>query len=348
MTRVLHVLASNDRRGAELFGLQLHQALQDRGWSSDIAALAGRADEGLDVDLLGPGRRHPRTFAALRSRARTADVVVAHGSTTLPLCAVALAGSGTPFVYRNIGDPDHWVTSRRQRLTVGALLRRPRRIVALTPTTADRLVAKYRLDRERIVPIPKGVPLDEFPPATDHRRAEGRCLLGVDQQTPLVVYLGALGPEKLIENAIRAVEALPGVALAVVGDGAERDRLSALADQVGPAVQIVGPTSEPSLALAAADVVVLPSETEGLPGTLIEAGLVGIPVVATTVGFVRDIVSDPSFGTLVPPHDVEALRAAIEARLAGADGVPESVREQLRLTYGLDHVVTAWEQVLAA
>lgn len=346
MIDVLHVLASTDRRGAEIFGLQLHRALSQRGWSSEVVALAPGSEPGLDVDCLGPTRRHLRTFLALRRRARRSAVVVAHGSTTLPLCAIALAGSGIPFVYRNIGDPDHWVTTSLRRLLGAVLLRRPRRIVALTPATADRIAAKYRLRADRIIAIPKGVALDEFLPLTLDRRRQGRELLGIDGDEPLVVYLGALGPEKRIENAIRAVEGLDGVGLAIVGDGPEREHLALLAATVA-GVRVVGSTSEPSLVLSAADIVVLPSETEGLPGVLIEAGLVGVPVVATDVGFVADIVTVPAAGILVPPHDVEALRVALEDRLVEASPVPRDLRDQLRERFGLETVVSAWEGVLA-
>lgn len=346
MTTVLHVLASTDRRGAELFGLQLHDVLSERGWESEIVALAAGSGTGLDVDCLGPTRRHPRTFAALRRRAARADVVVAHGSTTLPVCSLALAATGTPFIYRNIGDPNHWVTTIRRRLQGAVFFRRARHIVALTPTTADRLRAKYWLRDGRITPIPKGVPAEFFPRVTTERRLKGRELLGVANDAPLVVYLGALGPEKLIDNAIQAIGDLPSVALAVVGDGPEWDRLIDLTKPFGPRIRLVGATTEPSLVLAAADLVVQPSETEGLPGSLIEAGLVGIPVVATDVGFVSDIVVEEAAGTLVAPHDVDALRDAVETRLAHPEPVPDRVRDDLVERYGLDQMATSWEGIL--
>ncbi|MEL7158994.1 MAG: glycosyltransferase family 4 protein [Actinomycetota bacterium] len=346
MAAVLHVVASTDRRGAELFGQQLHEALSERGWRSQIVALAAGSGAGLDIESLGPTRRHRRTLTALRRRAAGVDIVVAHGSTTLPVCSLALLASGTPFVYRNIGDPNHWVTTARRRLQGAVLHRRARHIVALTPTTVDRLQAKYRLSAGRITAIPKGVPLESFPPTNPERRHKGRTMLDVADNVPLVVYLGALGPEKLIENAIAAIGDLPSVALAIVGDGPERDRLHALAAPHDPRIRLVGATSEPGLVLAAADLVVQPSATEGLPGTLIEAGLVGVPSVATDVGFVSDIVVDDDVGTLVPPHNVAALRKAIKARLDDDRPVSADARADLMNRYGLDQMVASWETVL--
>jgi glycosyltransferase involved in cell wall biosynthesis len=346
MTDVLHVVSSTARRGAEIFGQQLHEGLMERGWRSDIVALAGAGEGGLDIECLGPTRRHPRTFAALRRRARPSAVVVAHGSTTLPLCAVALVGGGPPFVYRNIGDPDHWVRTFRQRAVGAALLRRTWRIAAISPTAAVRLERKYRLGADRVTVVPHGVPLERFPPATPARRRAGRDLLGVDPASPLVVYLGALGPEKLVGNAIAAVAGLPGVTLVVVGDGPVRGRLEQRAADGDGSIRVFGPTSDPALVLAAADVVVLPSATEGLPGVLIEAGLVGVPVVATDVGFVADIVTDETTGTLVAPDDVPALRHAIERRLAAGSSVPEGSRDRLRDRYGMEQVIGEWERLL--
>lgn len=347
MGRVLHVVSSTDRRGAEIFGLQLHEAMRRRGWDSNIVALAGGGGSGLEIECLGSSRRHPSTLLALRKRAVGYSVVVAHGSTTLPACAVSLAAGGPPFVYRNIGDPHHWVTTPGRRLRVALLLRRAELVVALTTTTAERMQSMYRLEPDRLTVIPTGVPLEDFPPATPKRRAEGRRHLGVPQDVPLVLYLGALEAVKRVGDIVEAIHGLGDVHLVIAGDGAERDRLSSLALASSERIRIVGPTCDPGLFLAAADVVVLASETEGLPGVLVEAGMVGVPVVATDVGFVGDIVTDDAFGTLVRPNDITALSEAIRQRLLRQAPLPGNVSQRLRQQFGLEHVVTAWQEALS-
>ena len=102
---VLHVITSTQRRGAETFAVDLAAALGARGVASEVAALAPGAGDTLDVATLGPAGLAPATLRALRRRAAGAPAVVAHGSRTLPACALALAGRRTPVVYRSIGDP---------------------------------------------------------------------------------------------------------------------------------------------------------------------------------------------------------------------------------------------------
>ena len=119
---ILHIVASTDRRGAETFAVDLSARLAALGWRSETVALAPGRSGGLDLESLGDAPLSLRTLQRLRRRTRSSNVVVAHGSTTLPACALALSGSGRPFVYRNIGDPYHWATSRLRRLRTAAFL----------------------------------------------------------------------------------------------------------------------------------------------------------------------------------------------------------------------------------
>src|SRR5262245_36518288 len=106
--KVLQVVTDTDRRGAQVFATDLHRALLDLGDEVETVALAPGAVGGLDLPVVGPTRRSLRTIRAVRERGADADVVVAHGSTTLPVCAIATLGSGTRFVYRQISDLRFW------------------------------------------------------------------------------------------------------------------------------------------------------------------------------------------------------------------------------------------------
>ena len=115
--RVLQVITDTDRRGAQVFATDLGAELQDEFDVRTVALAPGR-DRALDVDVLGPSRRSPKTLRALRTAARHAAIVIAHGSSTLPASAVALVGSGVPFVYRQISDPVFWTPTAAKRLRV--------------------------------------------------------------------------------------------------------------------------------------------------------------------------------------------------------------------------------------
>ena len=98
-----------------------------------------------------------------------------------------------------------------------------------------------------------------------------------------------------------------------MGDGAERAHLGAIAASMGVAerLRMTGETTDVASYLAAADVVAVPSRNEGMGRVIVEAMALGLPVVATTVGGIPDVVTDGECGRLVEPEDVDALAAAL-------------------------------------
>ncbi|MFV0260097.1 MAG: glycosyltransferase, partial [Acidimicrobiales bacterium] len=199
---VLQVVTSTAARGAERFAVRLEAALGDRGLRVATRALCPDPAPGIEVEPLGPTRLGPATLAALRHQAGRAHVVVAHGSTALPACVLATAGTRPRLIYRNIGDPFHWSTTRRRRLQSRILLARVDAVVALTPETGRRISRLYRVPPGRIRAIPRGVDPAEFPRRSVDDRHRAREELGLDLDRPLAVYLGALSPEKAPEMAI--------------------------------------------------------------------------------------------------------------------------------------------------
>jgi glycosyltransferase involved in cell wall biosynthesis len=134
--------------------------------------------------------------------------------------------------------------------------------------------------------------------------------------------------------------------LDVVGEGELRPQLEA---QAGPGVRFLGSRSPGEIAerMRAADIFVLPSRFENLPVVLLEAMASGLPVVATAVGGVPEIV-DERAGLLVPPEDPERLAAGIESvagRLAGFDRAALARRAAER--YGMDAVGRTWDAIYA-
>jgi glycosyltransferase involved in cell wall biosynthesis len=335
---VLHVISSTDRRGAETFAVDLHRALAGRGRSSEVVALThGRAGGArLDVPTLGASR-----FSGLRQLRRMAkhhDVVVGHGSSTLPACAIALVGTVTPFVYRSIGSPRDWSSTPTRRLRVTAFLRRADRVVAIWRGAADAFAADYRVAVDKLSVIPNGRPGDRFPLADPATRARARARVGIPADATVVLFLGAMSEEKGPELAAAALALRPELFGWFVGDG-----------PVAPSVErgrVDGATDDPASTLAAADVVVLPSRTEGLPAVAIEAGLVGLPVVATDVGGTSEIVVDGVTGVLVPPGDPEALAAGLDRALAAGERLGAAARERCLARFELGVVVDQWERLL--
>jgi glycosyltransferase involved in cell wall biosynthesis len=348
--QVLHVITDTDRRGAQVFAADLAGALRARGHRCDLVALAPGTTGGIDAEVIGRRRHDPLALPVLRSRMRAADITVAHGSSAGPACAVARLAGGGPFVYRQISDSRFWAPSFAKRLQVRTVLGRACSVVALSDFSARELVDYIGLDPTQIRVVPNGVPSTRFPRVTDavRRAARGRLELS---ESPIVLFAAALVPEKGGEDAIAAVGALDAVQLIVAGDGPERTRLEELADQLAPGrVRFLGSVADMPTVYQASDVLLMPSRGgDTMPAALIEAGLSGLPIVATPVGAMNEVVSHESTGLVARSCDVPALVRALERLLSD-----EVLRRSLGAAaysrclerYEIEPVARRWEDVL--
>jgi glycosyltransferase involved in cell wall biosynthesis len=314
-----------------------------------VALWPGAGDPALALATLGSRRRDPRTLAALRRRATGAAVVVGHGSSTLPFATAGLVGRPTPFVYRSIGDPAFWGSSPARRARVGAALRRASVVVALWPAAADVFADRYHVRPDRLRVIPTGVPSGAFSPTSPADRPARRLALdlGLDPDRPTVLLLGALSPEKNPLAAVEAMATLTDAQLLVVGGGplaqavAERARLAAPGR-----VFRAGAVADPAALLAAADALVLPSRTEGIPAAAVEAALAGLPVVASRVGGVAEVVVDGDTGVLVESPTPFRLARALEAALGDGAALGAAARTRALTRFTLEAVAEQWDDLL--
>jgi glycosyltransferase involved in cell wall biosynthesis len=145
-----------------------------------------------------------------------------------------------------------------------------------------------------------------------------RAVLGIAENVPLAGTLGRLVPVKDHATLFAAVASVPGLHLAVLGDGELRATLEALAHELGISdrTYFTGWWTDVPSALADLDVVVLSSRNEGTPVALIEALAASRPVVATDVGGVRHVVQDGETGWLCGPGDAAALARLLHQVIA--------------------------------
>ena len=190
------------------------------------------------------------------------------------------------------------------------------RIITLTDRGAAEHLARGIGRAEQYVTVPSGVPIAELR-ATAPPRAEARARLGLDPAAFVVVGLGRLVPIKGFDLLVRALpavaEQVPSARVLLVGDGAERQRLEAVAASldVTRQLRLAGETLDVAAYLAAADVVAVPARNEGMGRVIVEAMALGLPVVATAVGGIPAVVTDGECGRLIAPEDVDALSAAL-------------------------------------
>ena len=342
--RVLQVTASTERRGAEVFAHQLGQALEQRDVNVRTVAVSD-AGGTLPFQILGNGRGDPRTLLALRRATRDSDVVVVHGSLGLWPATVLGALNGTPFVYRNIGDPEYWSTVPFSELRIGAPLRRAEQVVALSPDIAAWIVDHFRVPADRVTFIPNAVDAAAFPPRDLDARRTLRASLGLDDDTFVLGYLGAPSTEKRPMLAVEAVAARPDAHLLLAGDGPLRAELEEAATALAPGrIHLLGAVRRPAEMLSAIDALLLPSQTEGMPASLIEAALVGAPVVATSVGTVPELVAEFGCGVVVPVDQPGAFVRAV--RDLDPSAYDMAAARAAAEHYDIDAVVDRWVAVL--
>jgi len=171
----------------------------------------------------------------------------------------------------------------------------------------------------RFALIRSGIPLDHFRLAD---RQAARSLLGVGDQ-PVVGAVQRLAPPKdartLLEAVAKARTEVPDLRVVIVGDGPDRPQVEADIRELGleGSAKLLGTRREVGTLVAAFDVAVLSSRSEGLPRAVVEFLAAGVPVVASDVGGVSEVVH-PGTGWLVPPADAEAMAAAIVSALRSA------------------------------
>ncbi len=218
----------------------------------------------------------------------------------------------------------------------------------------DILAVKSGVPEDRVVAIPYGVDPGVYDVSTEEAQG-ARRMLGAGPGDLLVLAAGRLHEQKrfdlLLEAFARAREKVPAARLVVVGTGSLRADLERRARELGVAdrTQFAGFRADMPAVFAAADLFALSSDDEGLPMVVLEAMAAGLPVVATEVGSVRDLVEDGETGIVVERRNPGSMGDGIASLLAdeatrrrmGAAG-----RARVRERYRLDRCVEETEAFL--
>lgn len=226
-----------------------------------------------------------------------------------------------PLVLSVRGSDVHLLGGRAGRWLNRFVCQRMDAVLAVSQDIADRLV-ESGVDRGRVHVVPNGVDA-RFCPGD---RLAARRRLELPEGAFLVLFVGLLVPVKGVELLVDAFRrGLPENARCVlVGDGSLEPHLRSLANEEGLGERLVfagrRPSGEIPTWMQAADLLVLPSLSEGRPNVVLEAQACGIPVIATRVGGTPELIGDGETGVLIEPGDVEMLAHAIE-RLAADAGL---------------------------
>lgn len=312
MTRVLEVLATLKRAGAETMAVSLACGLDRSRFEAGVVAMFDTSPDDLENKLRECGIRvwrlgkRPGLDLRIYGRLRRVmqdfrpDIVHTHSYVmryTLPVTRCAAVHTVHNLASREVdrlGQLVHRLAFRRGVIPV-----------AVAGEVAKSFHSLYGFPPQV---IPNGIDLTPFGGIAS--RQEWRAAHGFTSEETLIVSIARLEPQKNPHMLVEAFHRLPASCqLLLVGDGSLRGSLTGI-----ERVHLLGVRTDTAAILRAADVFALASDWEGHPIALMEALAAGLPLVATEVGGTREIVADA--GLLIPSRDSAALTAALQSLIA--------------------------------
>lgn len=350
--------------GAEKLVYEWCRALHLQGLSCTVACLIRREGHYLplieemgipvlevrqaDHSVVGLTRR----LAAL-VRSSAAQVVHSQCGWSLPQQALASRlGGARAFVLtlHSVYPQQSGLTRLRQKAAGIVAARFIDRAVGVSDAVAAHAAAWTGVAPASVRTIRNGIDLVPYD-SCRNQRSSLRAQLGVGERDPLLVCVASLSASKDHATLLRAFGLVlvhwPAARLAIVGDGPLRESIVGLTSKLGISnfVRFLGHRTDVPAVLGASDVFVLSSTREGFALVIAEAGAAGLPVVATKVGGVSEVVRDGETGILVPPGDPSKLAEAIESVL-GQEGCGRQMgiagRRFVVSSFGIDRCISEY------
>jgi sugar transferase (PEP-CTERM/EpsH1 system associated) len=263
-----------------------------------------------------------------------------------------LAGriTGVPFIVstEHTMGQENWSRRLLNRIT-SHLCDRVIAVSQSVGTFASRVIG---IEADRIVVIPNGIEVEKF--QSSLTPAQARHRIGLSDETDVVGTVGTLRRVKGTEILLQAFSQLfprwPQAKLLIVGDGPEREHLQQMTQRAGldHSTIFTGERRDVADLLAAMSVFVLPSHWEGFGLAVVEAMAAGLPVVATRVGSLPEVISERETGLLVSPADPTAMASAIEYLLNNPQlrsKMGRAGRQRAKTRYSREQMVAKTEEL---
>ncbi len=338
IVRVAHVITRLSRGGAQENTFQTVR-LHDRGrFHADLIAGPPLGDEGsledavaeagIKIERVPTLLRNPSPLADFRALQQLTrilqrggyDIVHTHTSKAGYIGRLAARRAGVRIlVHTSHGNVFHGYFGRWPTALFVAMERHAARwsnaLIELTDRSVDECIEHRIGERPQYHVIPSGIDVARFQRARA-RRAETRARYGWPAEALVVGAVARLEPIKGVDTFIRAAVAILSrrhdVRFVIAGEGSQRNALERLAGPAAERIQFLGFQENVADLMAALDLLVVPSRNEGMGRVILEAGAAGVPVVASRVGGIVDVVRDGETGVLVDPDDAEGFVHAIE------------------------------------
>ena len=322
MIRVLHTESSEGWGGQEI------RIVEECIWfnanvpSITCSILAAEGGQflskrgGVPVEInLGPISRKNLTglgFVFRYLKKHRPDVVITHSSTDSWLIAVATIGLGnSPKIVRvrhvSAAISPSWLTRW--------LYKRAAYIVTTSDAIRTHICQTLEISSDRVASIPTGLDLQKrFLPPTDSRKLEAREFLKLGPHRPIITMISTLRSWKGHIFALKALEIVKHATLLIVGDGPQEEALRQMVIDLDlqDRVLFLGYRPDPLPILFSTDIFIQPSyANEGWSQSLMQAMAVGLPVIASDIGGLNEMINDGVDGVLVPPKNYEKLAGSL-------------------------------------
>ncbi|WP_298247459.1 glycosyltransferase [uncultured Christiangramia sp.] len=315
--KILHLIHTNQRRGAEIFAVQLSEIQQRYGHEVKIVSVYTGNDSLKTISKIETlsGSFNSR-FYDIKAWYRLSriikkfdpDVIQANAGDTLKYAIFSkfFFFWKVPIVFRNASEIGRYLNSNLQKNYNSFLFKRTDYIISVSNASKKDIISRFPYLKERTVVIPIGL----------QNNTSIKKVYFEPKEAFHIIHVGGFTFEKNHEALIEIFEGLhrnnPNTYLHLIGDGPLR---SSIETMVGNArlekfVNFHGFIDNPLNYVSGANVLVLPSKIEGLPGVILEAMFCKTPVVAYNVGGISEIVNSKT-GFLVSKDDVEEFKNAI-------------------------------------
>jgi glycosyltransferase involved in cell wall biosynthesis len=226
-------------------------------------------------------------------------------------------------------------------------------IIAVSASCRDFLIAHESIAPEKVTLIPNAIDLRRFTPGTMTRR-EARTLLGLPPNKPVVAGVGRLNPQKnfslFLDIAAHLAPQFSDLHFLLAGDGPEEQMLREKTAALGLSDRVTfsGYVADTRCVYLAADVLLMPSLFEGLPMTLLEAMAMGLPVVASRLDGIAEVITDGEDGFLSPSGATSLFAANVAALLSNpklASQTAARARSVIEAGFSVERMTSAVEEI---
>jgi glycosyltransferase involved in cell wall biosynthesis len=360
--RVLHIIDSLHLGGAQEVVLNLATCGSAR-FRHEVATMHGHGiywdrlrQAGVKVHSLSPHKLLPFYLASIpwRLLADRPDILHCHLIPSNIIAKPLGALLGVPVLINH----DHTNDTRRAESRLLLALDRfsnrfASHIVAVSASCRDFLITRESIPTSDVTLVPNAIDLRRFSPASA-RRDQARVERGLPASARVVAGVGRLNPQKnfalFLDIAAQLAPQFPDLHFLLAGDGPEEKMLREKAAALGISDRVTfsGYVADTRLVYLAADVLLMPSRYEGLPMALLEAMAMGLPVVASQLDGIAEVIGDGREGFLVPSDNASLFVERTAALLQDADlssRIAQNARAKIEASFSVERMTSAVEEI---